>query len=395
MNKFTNYFPVDGLRLSKLLEDGLWLLESNLHIAGRVWRDALLPSGTDEIRIPLPNKPVVTDISNETPQTLVPNALSFKINKAKRVQLCTTAVAASLPYEKLLALHVRPAMVALAEEVEKDVIAALGMSPFMVPTQTTTGIAFRDLTNCIAKMSDLGYSAPMHQLHFTLSTPHRAAFSDLPQITSESGHLTHLALMTGAIGQTMGVQVSSSPYIPPITGLAANSSGVLTLTNVAYAPVPGTSKITVYSTTLLPNLIVGTSIYVPRTDSWHTVTGLSAVNVPTTYYRELTVYPPVQERTNPAVPWATTDSFLYYTYVGQRSFLYNPHSVLTAYQALEPFPSSLGGGDMQTIISPANNLSLRLIQTYEPRQARRCLYIEILYGVSPGNAGTVQLVGGA
>jgi hypothetical protein len=384
MSKFINYFNnnLSPLALKEILYNLLLEMVTHTPIIQRSTHVGPLPQGTNKFSIPVPNNPIVQTTFGGPPQDLLANTIEGVIDNYSQVSLASSSILTDIPMQQLLDFHLKPAVRALALNIETKASEMLGRSPYQYSTISPTSFAFGDVINGMTALNSLGFDSSTHPLYFTLSLGHAKTFLELDRVTGHTSLLTQEALRTGAIGQTLGFEFTRSNSIPIKTKGNVTTS-LWTISNLYSGGLTaGSSTVTLYSTTNTTP-VVGDSIYIPLANSWHYI---KTVTSPAASYRTVTIDPPLQSNS------LLNDSVQVLDYGGNRSYAYTKTSLVFASMVPPVVGQEYGGGLMSTITDPGTGLSLRMGEYYDNSTGKKVLRFDVHFGmvlVQP----SIQIIG--
>jgi len=382
--KQVNYFNSGSqpLALKVIMWNLLLELETRTPILQRSTTAGVFPQGTNRFPIPIPNNIIVYDINAPTVQDLQPNAVEGQINKYASVRIGASSLATDYSMAELLDSHLKPAVSAIASKIEDDAVAVMCQTPIQYATKVSTEFSFQDMITGMNAMEKMGYSQEAHPMYCTLSTAHMSLMNSA-NILGFANAQTQEALRTGSIGQTLGFEVTRSHNIPVKTK-GTTVIPTWTASNL-YGSIltKGSTFLVIYNANNT-TLVNGDSIYVPKSDSWHTITNVTS---PTTGYRGLTINPPLQD------DLVLNDVVMVQDYGGNRSLFYSKTSLVYATMVPPVVDQGYGGGIMSTVSDPKTGLSLRLREYMDPDSAKKILALDVFYGIVAVQPA-IQIIGG-
>ena len=241
--------------------DALPALMGNLVMGNLVNRDyeATLARAGDTVNVPIPPTLSATNIAEGNPVTLQnPNLGNAQIvlNTHVEATFQIPDVTKVLAVPDLLRLYMQPAVVALAEKIESDL---LGLYPMFTSNAAvgTGGSAITEATVDAAETALFGAMVPASASKYLLVSPN--TYSALRQIArfsefNTAGEAGLRALVDGAVGKMKDFYIFRSQFVP------TTGSSPVTTHNLAFArdaiglvvrrlpqPLPGTGAIAEYA----------------------------------------------------------------------------------------------------------------------------------------------------
>jgi hypothetical protein len=211
-------------------QEALIQLEKVLGMAGRVHRgyDPEPKAKGDTIQIRRP----ATFTAQDAPavsQDVATESVAVVVNKWKEVKFELTDKDLSLTNEKIISDHIRPAAVALADQIDQDLVTLYKQVPWNVTLSGTPVLG--DIAKLRKIMFDL--KVPLRDsanLNYMIDGNTELAFLTALAASGMMPNQQDTALREGSMGRLFGYDVWANQNSPTHTsGVAADSVGALTI----------------------------------------------------------------------------------------------------------------------------------------------------------------------
>jgi hypothetical protein len=209
-------------------QEALIQLEKVLGMAGRVYRDYSSDSKVkgDTIQIRRPSYFTATD-APATASNLATDSVSIVLNKWKEVKFALTDKDLSLTSDRIISDHIRPAAVAIADQIDQDMAALFKDIPWHSTLTSTTTLA--DI-GAIAKLM-FDNKVPMIDellLHYMIGGAEKLAYQNALGASGMMPAQQDAALRTGSLGRLFGFDTWANQNTPLFTsGVGADSTGTV------------------------------------------------------------------------------------------------------------------------------------------------------------------------
>lgn len=207
-------------------QEALIQLEKALGMAGRVHRGYNPnPSAQgDTIQIRRPSS-FVAQAAPSSDQNVTTDSVAITLNQWKEVKFSLTDKDLTLSSDKIISDHIRPAAVALADQVDLSLNTLYSTIPWGVSMSGTPALA--DITKVKKLMFD--NKVPMKdesKLHFQIGSNEQMAYQNAMTVLQNP---QASALRDGSLGQLYGFDVFANQNAPTYTG-SALTDGIGALT---------------------------------------------------------------------------------------------------------------------------------------------------------------------
>lgn len=206
-------------------QEALIQLEKVLGMAGRVYRDYKADPQIkgDTIQIRRPTAFTAAD-APATATDLNPDSVSITLNKWKEVKFALTDKDLALNSDRIVSDHIRPAAVAIADQIDQDLAALYKDIPWHSTMSATPALA--DVT-AIRKVM-FNNKVPLRDesmLHFMVGGTEQAAFQNAMTVLSNP---QASGLRDGSMGRLYGFDTWANQNTPTHTsGVAADATGTI------------------------------------------------------------------------------------------------------------------------------------------------------------------------
>lgn len=206
-------------------QEALIQLEKVLGMASRVYRDYNQNPQVkgDTIQIRRPTSFVAAD-APAVASDLNPDSVSITLNKWKEVKFKLTDKDLALSSDRIVSDHIRPAAVAIADQIDQDLAALYKDIPWHSTMSATPALA--DIT--AVKKVMFSNKVPLRDesmLHFMIGGTEQAAFQNAMTVLANP---QAAGLRDGSLGRLYGFDTWANQNTPTHTsGVAADATGTI------------------------------------------------------------------------------------------------------------------------------------------------------------------------
>jgi len=203
-------------------------LEKSLGMAGRVFRgyDKNPQQPGSVIQIKTPGTFVAADAPSVA-QDLAPTSQQITLDHWREVKFALTDKELNQTGEVIIRDHIRPAAIALADDIDQHLVAlALGIPWYTDVTLSTASVA--DIT--AARRVLFNNKVPQDDLHMMVDGYLEEKFLGLQAFSQfqGGGDMAVQTQMRGTLGQKFGFEIFSNQNTPShVTGIAADAAGAI------------------------------------------------------------------------------------------------------------------------------------------------------------------------
>ncbi|WP_424765699.1 P22 phage major capsid protein family protein [Paenibacillus sp. sgz302251] len=348
------------LTVQDIARQGLLRLRNNLVTASLVYKDHSndFAQKGDTISVKVPNTFVAQEFSGMTsPQGITEDKVLVSLDKIATVDVEVSAKEMTLNINDFGQQILNPAMEALAQKIDSDLLGLYVDIPYFSGIAGTTPSALSDFANA-AKVLNTN-KAPM-SMRSTIFDPNATAkFQVLDALVGLDKSGSTDALRNGSIGRVLGLDnymdqnVKSHVKGTVTAGNATGTAGVKTISLAAVAPSGGTLK-------------KGDLFTIAGDSTQYVVT--ADVTASTTTVASLAIYPAL------AVTAAGAAITVVANHAANLAFHKNAFSLVSR-------PLALPTGGANGYVSNFEGLSIRVTQGYSMSKKINELSFDILYGV--------------
>ena len=365
-NTITPYNPIF------YAQEALIHLEKALGLAGRIHRgyDAEHRSFNkgDTINIRKPGTFTATDAPSAA-QALAPSTVSITLNKWKEVKFELTDKELTFTTEQIIADHIRPAAVAIADQVDQDLCALAFECPWNYDLAGTTAIT--DLTGPYKLMFENKVPmADQTMLHYMVDSALQYGLQNLAAFNTASGAGDAAAAemqMRGSLGRKFGFEIFANQNVPSkVLHALVDTAGAVNATTAA-----GLTTLVIKSLGAdTDGVVVGDTFVIAGNSQRYAVTAAASVS---TNVMTVTFTPPLAaQATVDAVVTLESD-----THVANLAFHRNFAALATA--PLSELGNQLGA-KIASITDPITGLALRSRMFYDGTNSKVIIALDMLYG---------------
>lgn len=351
-------------------QEALIQLEKALGMAGRVYRgynpDPQIKGSTIQIRRP---SNFVAAAAPASDQNVTTDSVSITLNQWQEVKFSLTDKDLTLSSDKIISDHIRPAAVALADNVDQSLCALWSQVPWGVSMSATPALA--DITKVKKVLFD--NKVPMKdesKLHYQIGSNEQMAYQNAMTVLQNP---QASGLRDGSLGQLYGFDVFANQNAPSYTG-SALTDGVGALT--ANANV-GDATIAINAIDASGAVKVGDIVVITGDPQQYVV---QANVTASTGAATLSIFPKIKNAsTSGAVVTISTLGSAGVAKTQNIAFHENAFALATA--PLSTMGNNLGAR-IATVADPLTGLSLRSRIFYMPDSSTVKVALDILYGVT-------------
>lgn len=349
-------------------QEALIQLEKVLGMANRAYRgyEANPQARGDTIQIRRPSTFTAQD-APATDSNLNTESVSITLNKWKEVKFSLTDKDLALTSEKIISDHIRPAAVAIADQIDQDMAALHTKIPWHSTMSSTPALA--DVTKVKKLMFD--NKVPLRdesQLHFMIGGAEQMAFQNAMTTLSNP---QASGLRDGSLGRMYGFDVWANQNTPTHTsGTAADNAGVL-----SSATAKGDTSIALGSFEAAGTITIGDIITITGDPQQYVATANATAS--SGAIASLPVFPAIKQVNNSG---AVVTVFLGGASKTQNlAFHTNAFALATA--PLSDMGSQLGAR-IASIADPITGIALRSRLFYIGDSSTVKVALDVLYGVT-------------
>jgi hypothetical protein len=349
--------------------EGLIQLEKALGMAGRVHRghDKDPQQKGSTIKISKPGTFTAQDAPSVA-QDLNPDATEIKLDKWKEVKFKLTDKELTFTTEKIIEDHIRPAAVALADNIDQALNALYADVPWYHDAQATPD--HKDIVDINTVLFNNNVPMDESMLHLEINGAMYGAFLKDPVFSqAHTAADGGAAQMRGTLGRKFGFEIFRNQNVKSHTpGVAADATGALT-----GAVANGATTLGFDAVTLSGTFKKGDS-FVIAGDSQRYVFSADATADGAGVVAAATFFPPaVKAYADNDVITISLD-----THVANLAFHRNAFALAMA--PLTDIGRNLGAR-IETVVDPITNLALRARMYYVGDDSEVKVALDVLYGV--------------
>lgn len=355
--------------------EALIQLEKALGMAGRVYRGyegertARFNRG-DTINIRRPT----TFTAQDAPSSAVdlnPDSVQITLNQWKEVKFGLTDKELAFTSEQIIDEHIRPAAVAIADNIDQALCGMYTDVPWYYTTNSTPGSAVSDLTGPRKVMFDnaVPLSDP-NMLHYMVDSAMEQNLLNNSAFTQwqGAGNDAVNAQMSGTLGRKFGFNFFANQNAKTHTTTAVTNTTPAVATTAA-----GATSVALSATTLTGTLKKGDIITFSNQTQQYAVTAdvTASGNAAT-----VSITPPLKTGiTNGSTTWAAVQAAV--DGVQRMAFHRNAFAL-----CLAPLPETGNGlgANIATVTDPITKLSIRSRIFYEGNNSKVFVALDVLYG---------------
>lgn len=355
-------------------QEALIQLENVLGMASRVHRDYdNAPQGKgDTIQIRRPSTFVAEDAPS-TAQDLNTGQVSITLDQWKEVKFKLTDKDLSLTNERIIADHIRPAAVALADKIDTTLAGLYIDVPWVSPMTATPVLG--DLSKIRRIQFENGVPLNRGLMHFMIDGATEVAFLDALAASGQQRDTQNPALRAASLGELFGYEVWANQNTPLHTsGVAADAIGAVDFgsgTTAVYAA--GVSTIHIDGITSGATLLEGDTFVFAGHSQRYVLTEDADE---TTGDADITFAPPLVQAVD-------EDEVVTFTITGAakaQNLAFHRNAFALAMAPLSSMGNELGAR-IASVTDPKTGLSLRSRVYYQGNDSEVHVALDCLYGV--------------
>lgn len=366
------------------------VLRNNIVMAQLVTRDSDWEPGWQgqQLNIPYPGTFTASDKAADSVATVqTPSGgatVSLTLNKFKYVDFIVEDAARAQASSELLDRYVQPAVTALAEQVEKDLLHLVTAGNF---TNTVVGTAGTDASASTvrsAKKSLTDAKIPQKPRYLAISTQTEIALLGDSNIANYFAFSKPTGVSNGSIGNLYGYETYPTQLAPQgykLVGAAVVTTFTMAFGGQTTSAVTATSLTAATLQTALEALsTIGAGNATVSGTTWATGAGTFHIDISPNISGTLTTSQP------------NTSGTLTLT-AGINSFAFHPEAII---MATRPFrdPPAGSGVETKTVQDPVSGLFLRVLYSYDIANRGIRVGFDMLYGTKVLRASAGTLVRG-
>ena len=350
-------------------QEALIQLEKVLGMAGRVYRDynANPQVKGDTIQIRRPSSFTAAD-APATASALATDSVSITLDKWKEVKFALTDKDLALTSDRIVSDHIRPAAVALADQIDQDMAALYKQVPWHQTLTATPVLA--DIAKIKKLMFDNKVPRSDGKLHFMIGGAEEQAFLTALGASGMMPGQQDSALRDGSMGRLFGYDTWANQNAPSHTsGVAADAAGTVDGVNAVGATTIVISAVTAGITVKTGDIVTITG------DSQQYNVAADATDADGTAF-SFTITPGLKK--------ATAGAEVVTVFLGGASKTQNLAFHTNAFALATAPLSDIGnqlGAKIATISDPLTGISLRSRLFYIGDTSTVNVALDVLYGV--------------
>ena len=350
--------------------EGLIALHEALGMAARVHRgydkDSKAKGSTIEIKKP----GVFTAMdapSND--QNIDTSYIEMKLDQWKEVKFSLSDKELSFTGDQIITDHIRPAVFALAKDIDTKLNTLASSVPWYVDAQATTSID--DLTNLSQIMFDNKVPMDDGALNLEVGSALRAGFQKLFGNNNVAGLASQDLLKTGHIGNWLGYEIFGNQNV------STHTKGTCTVATLAVngAMAKGSSLINLDAGTVTGTLVLGDTFSIAGDSQRYAIVNATAVTAAGNAFSGVQIYPPLAQAT--ADNAVVSVSLMNFT----NSIAFHRNAFALAMAPLSDIGEQLGNARVATVSDPKSKLAMRSRIWYAPDTSAVKVALDVLYGV--------------
>jgi len=350
--------------------EGLIALESSLGMSGRVHRgydkDSKAKGSTIEIK-----KPGIFTAQDapSTDQNIETSYVEMKLDQWKEVKFSLTDKELSFTGDQIITDHIRPAVYALAKDIDTKLNSLAAYVPWYVDAQATT--SNDDLTNLSQVMFDNKVAMDDGSLHLEVGSTLRGGFQKVFASNNLAGQASQDVLKTGHIGNWLGFEIFGNQNV------STHTKGTCSLATLAVngAQAKGSSLINLDAATVTGTLLMGDTFSIAGDSQRYAVVNETAVTAAGNAFSGVQIYPPLAQ----AVADNAVVSMSFMNFTNNIAFHHNAFALAMA--PLSDIGEQLGNARVATVSDPVSKLAMRSRIWYAPDTSAVKVALDVLYGV--------------
>lgn len=383
---------------TQVAREALIQLDNNLVMAKLVHRDyedEMMDKNGGSITIRRPPKYTVRDGATASPQNSTFGSVTVSIDKYKGVDLQFTSRDLTLRIEKFSEMHIKPAMRALANQIDMDLLDLALKSPNWVGTPGNTFGGFDDVSRVAQRMME--QAVPEPRVGVLSPADHFGLLNNFTGLYIQDTAKT--ALERAKLPMVSGIELYASQNVRALTVGTRAASGATLINGGSQTSAYASVNTTMTQTLNVDGLTSGHTIKAGEVFSIANVYAVNPVTGETLDYlaqftvtadatangsgqAALTIYPAIiitapyktasaAPADNAAVTWLGTASTAY-----RQNIFFNKNAFALVMRPLEIPPSS-NGATRETY----KGLSVRVTPYYDGANDESNWRLDVIYGV--------------
>ena len=350
--------------------EGLIALQDALGMAARVHRgydkDSKAKGSTIEIKKP----GVFTAMdapSND--QNIDTSYIEMKLDQWKEVKFSLTDKELSFTGDQIITDHIRPAVYAIAKDIDTKLNSLAAYVPWYVDAQATTAID--DLTGLSQVMFDNKVAMDDGFLQLEVGSTMRAGFQKLFASSNLAGQASQELLKTGHIGNWLGYEIFGNQNV------SAHAKGTCSTAALAIngALPKGSTLINIDAVAVTGTLLLGDTFSIAGDTQRYAVVNAAAVTAAANAFSGVQIYPPLAQAV--ADNAVVTMSLMNFT----NNIAFHRNAFALAMAPLSDVGEQLGNARVATVSDPKTKLAMRSRIWYAPDTSSVKVALDVLYGV--------------
>ena len=350
--------------------EGLIALEASLGMAARVHRgydkESKAKGSTIEIRRP------GTFVAQDAPssdQNVEASGIEMKLDYWKEVKFSLTDKELTFTGQEIITDHIRPAVYALAKDIDTRLNALADFVPWHVDAQAVTSID--DLTGVSQVMFENKVPMDDGNLSLEVGSTLRAGFQKLFANNNLAGGSAREVLKTGHIGNWLGFEIFGNQNV------GSHVKGTCSVTALAIngAFAKGATTINLDAAAVTGTLVFGDSFAITGDGQRYVVVNSAPVTASGNAFTGVQVYPPLaQDVADNAV---VTVSLMNFT----NNLAFHSHAFALGMAPLSDIGEKLGNAKVASVVDQRSGLAMRSRIWYAPDASAVKVALDVLYGV--------------
>jgi len=358
---------------------GLQQLEKSLGLASRIYRgidkDPQQPGSIIQLRRPGTFTAVAAP--NVTPQDLVPESIQVTLDQWFEVKFALTDKELNYTQEQIIADHIRPAAVALADKIDQSLITLVKRYPYF-NTVTLSSAAVTDIL--AARKQLFNNRVPMDNLHMMIDGALEEKFLALAAFSQYQG-AGDTGVSTqgrGTLGTKFGFEIFANQNVNTFTsGTCADTTGAIDYgsgTTAVYAK--GATTIHIDALTSGGTANAGDILSITGDPYQYMITADTTF---TSGEADVVIEPGLMQ----AVDENTVVTLLQpggNAATRTQNFAFHRDAMVLAMAPLSTLGNQLGA-KVESVTDPITGLSLRSRMYYDGNNSKTYVCLDVLYGI--------------
>jgi hypothetical protein len=351
-------------------QEGLIALEATLGMASRVHRgyDKDVKEKGSKIEIKRPGTFEAQDAPSSD-QSVATSYVEMSLDYWKEVKFSLTDKELTFTGEQIITDHIRPAVYAIAKDIDLKLNGLAGYVPWYVDAQATTAVD--DLTSVGQVMFENRVPMDDGQLYLEVGSTMRAGFQKLFANNNLAGVAAQEVLKTGFIGNWLGFEIFGNQNVGAhVKGTA--SAGTLAV-NGAF--LKGATSLNLDAATVTGTLVFGDTFAIAGDVQRYSVVNSTPVTAAGNAFTGVHIYPALaQDVADNAV---VTVSLSNHT----ENMAFHKNAFALAMAPLSDIGEKLGNAKVASVVDPKTGLAMRSRIWYAPDSSNVKVALDVLYAV--------------